>query len=225
MLLQTLEAPLLGATCCLLVDDSGHVAVVDAGGGVAERVVKLVEERGWTPVAVLATHGHVDHTWDAGALCRAWDVPLHVHEADAYRLADPYGTLGPLGPQLRDMAGLPACLEPPRVATFVAAPGQTVLLDLGVDEPVEALHLPGHTEGSTGFLVDVDGSATALTGDVLFAGTVGRTDLPGGDGAAMSASLHRLGQLPGSTVIVPGHGPRSTIAAELRTNPYLRSVR
>lgn len=225
MLLQTLEAPLLGATCSVLVDDSGHAVVVDAGGGVAERVMRLVEEHTWTPVAVLATHGHVDHTWDAGVLCRTWDVPLHVHEADAYRLADPYGTLGPLGPQLRDMTGLPATLEPPRVATFVVAPGRTALIDLGLDGPVEALHLPGHTEGSTAFLVDIDGSGTALTGDVLFAGTVGRTDLPGGDGAAMAASLSRLSQLPGSTVIVPGHGPRSTIAAELRHNPYLRSAR
>ena len=225
MLLRTLEAPLLGATCSLLVDGSGHVVVVDAGGGVAERVLQLVAEHGWTPVAVMATHGHVDHTWDAGALCRAWDVPLHVHEADAYRLADPYGTLGPLGPQLRDMAGLPASLEPPRVATFVVAAGETAPLDLGLDEPIEALHLPGHTEGSTAYLVDVDGSPTALTGDVLFAGTVGRTDLPGGDGAAMAASLRRLAQLPGSTAVVPGHGPRSTIAAELRINPYLRSAR
>ncbi len=73
---------------------------------------------------MLATHGHVDHTWDAGALCRAWDVPLHVHEADAYRLADPYGTLGPLGPQLRTWRAFPASLEPPRVATFVVAAGE-----------------------------------------------------------------------------------------------------
>lgn len=225
MLLRTIEAPLLGATCSVLVDASGHAVVVDAGGGVADRVRRLVEERGWTPVAVLATHGHVDHTWDAGVLCRAWDVPLHLHEADAYRLADPYGTLGPLGSQLRDMAGLPGTVEPPRVATFVVAPGETAPLDLGVDEPLEALHLPGHTEGSTAYLVDVEGSATALTGDVLFAGTIGRTDLPGGDDAAMSASLRRLAALPAPTAIVPGHGPRSTIAAELRTNPYLRSAR
>lgn len=225
MLLQTLEAPLLGATCSLLVDDAGHLVVVDAGGGVADRVVRIAAERGWTPVAVLATHGHVDHTWDAGTLCRSWGVPLHVHEADAYRLADPFGTLGPLGPQLRDMAGLPAPVDLPSVATFAAAPGEVVPLDLGVDEPVQALHLPGHTEGSTAFLVEADGSSVALTGDVLFAGTIGRTDLPGGDDGVMATSLRQLAGLPGSTAVVPGHGPRSTIAAELRTNPYLRSAR
>jgi hydroxyacylglutathione hydrolase len=225
VLLRTIEAPLLGATCNLLVDGSGHVAVVDAGGGVAGRVLRLVEERGWVPAAVLATHGHVDHTWDAGTLCRAWDVPLHVHEADAYRLADPFGTLGPLGPQLRDMAGLAAPVDPPRVATFALAPGETAPLDLGLDETVEALHLPGHTEGSTAYLVDVEDASTVLTGDVLFAGTIGRTDLPGGDDAAMAESLRRLAALPEPTEVVPGHGPRSTIGAELRTNPYLRSAR
>ncbi len=224
MLLRTVEAPLLGATCVLLVDDQAQVVVVDAGGGVAEAVLGTVEQEGWTPVAVLATHGHVDHTWDAGLLCREWDVPLHLHEADAYRLADPFGSLGPLGDQLRLMAGLPDPEDPPRVVTCSAAPWVGVRLDLPLAMPIEALPLPGHTEGSTAYLLDLDGRATLLTGDVLFAGTTGRTDLPGGDPAAMTRSLARLAQHGPDTVVVPGHGPRSTIGTELRTNPYLRAA-
>lgn len=224
MLLQTLEAPLLGATCSVLVDGAGRAVVVDAGGGVARAVVDLCAARSWTPVAVLATHGHVDHTWDAGALTRRWSVPLHLHAADAYRLADPFGTLGPLGGQLRAM--LPTGPEAPAVVVPGDWPThEATALELGLDEPVHALHLPGHTEGSTAYLVEVDGVATVLTGDVLFAGTIGRTDLPGGDPAAMSATLRHLAGLDPRTVVVPGHGPRSTVGAELSVNPYLRAAR
>jgi glyoxylase-like metal-dependent hydrolase (beta-lactamase superfamily II) len=225
VLLRTVEAPLLGSTCVVLVDDEARAVVVDAGGGVAEVVLGIVESEGWTPIAVLATHGHVDHTWDAGALCAAWDVPLHVHEADAYRLADPFGTLGPLGWQLAEASGLAMPVDPPRVVTH-AVPAWTVQgLDLGLGTPVSALHLPGHTEGSTAYLVEVDGAPTMLTGDVLFAGTIGRTDLPGGDQRLMTRSLVCLAEQDPATVIVPGHGPRSTLADERATNPYLRAAR
>ena len=224
MLMRTVEAPLLGATCTLLVDDAGRVVVVDAGGGVADRVAQIVRDEGWTPVGVLATHGHVDHTWDAGVLCAEWDVPLHLHEADAYRLADPFGTLGPLGAQLRSMAGLPDPLDPPRAATEAGAPWVTAPLDLPFGETVHALPVPGHTEGSTAYLVEVNGRATLLAGDVLFAGSVGRTDLPGGDSRLMMRSLATLARLAADTVVVPGHGPRTTIGEELRTNPYLRAA-
>ncbi|MDO8107812.1 MBL fold metallo-hydrolase [Isoptericola sp. b441] len=224
MLLRTVEAPLLGATCVLVVDSDARVAVVDAGGGVAERILRIVDREGWTPVGVLATHGHVDHTWDSGRLCREWAVPLHVHEADAYRLAEPFGTLGPLGGQLRAMSDLPGPVEPPRVATFTAEPDAPRPLDVGMTDQLEAWHLPGHTEGSTAYLVHVDGVRTVLTGDVLFAGTIGRTDLPGGDERAMADSLRRLAMLPGEVQVVPGHGPRTSIAAELRSNPFLRAA-
>ncbi|MCV2394540.1 MBL fold metallo-hydrolase [Actinotalea sp. M2MS4P-6] len=225
MLLRTVEAPLLGATCVLLVDEAGGVVVVDAGGGVADRVTRMVAAEGWNPVAVLATHGHVDHTWDAGLLCQRWGVPLHIHEADTYRLADPFGSLGPLGPQLRAMAGLPDPQDPPRVATSPAEPWVTAPLDLPWDGAIGALPLPGHTEGSTAYRVEVDGAAVLLTGDVLFAGSIGRTDLPGGDDATMARSLRLLAREDPLTQVVPGHGPRTTIGAELRTNPYLRAAR
>ncbi|HWS57551.1 MAG TPA: MBL fold metallo-hydrolase [Actinotalea sp.] len=228
MILRTLVAPVLGATCSVLADDAGRCVVVDPGGGVAAKVLALVAAEGWIPVAVLATHGHVDHTWAAAELCAAYDVPLHLHADDAYRLDDPFGTLGALGPQLAAMAGLAAPPRPSRVQTFTAQPDGTVRLHLGTPSTghldLAGLHVPGHTEGSTVYLADAPGR-TALTGDVLFAGTIGRTDLPGGDPRAMTLSLARLARLAADTVVVPGHGPTSTIAAELASNPYLRAAR
>lgn len=222
---MTFEASLLAATCTLLVDAAGDAVVVDAGGGVARAVLAQVARDGLRLRAVLATHGHVDHTWDAGLLCRAGAVPLVVHAEDAYRLTDPFSTLGPLGPQLVAMAGLEDPAPPEPLRAVALAPQVATDLDVGLGEPVRAVHLPGHTEGSTVYLVETDRGPTALTGDVLFAGTVGRTDLPGGSPAHMAASLAWLATLDPRTVVVPGHGPRTTIGAELRTNPYLRAAR
>jgi len=228
VILRTVVAPLLGATCSVLVDDAGRCVVVDPGGGVAAEVLALVAAEGWTPLAMLATHGHVDHTWSAAELGDAWDVPLHLHADDEYRLDAPFATLGPLGPQLGAMSGLAEPLRPARVETFSAGPDGTAALRLGSERAgwieLTALHVPGHTQGSTVYLVDAP-APTALTGDVLFAGTIGRTDLPGGDQRSMMISLTRLARLAPGTIVVPGHGPSSTIADELATNPYLRAAR
>lgn len=235
MLIRTVVAPLLGTNCYLVVDDDGRCAVVDPGAGVVEDVLRLVQGNGWTPVGVLVTHGHVDHTWSAGALCEALEVALHLHADDAYRLDDPFGTLGPLGPQLAELAessgsvGLPR--RPERVETFTAGPDGTAVLRLAAtdESPGEGLaltvlHAPGHTEGSTIYLLDADGPV-ALTGDVLFAGTIGRTDLPGGNASLMASSLRRVAALDRATAVHPGHGPTSRISVELAVNPYLRSSR
>src|SRR5690554_3431400 len=92
--LQTLLAPVFGANCYVLSDQAtGPCVIVDAGGGVADAVHRLVRERGLEPVAVLATHGHVDHTWSAAELGEHYDAPVWIHADDAYRLADPFGSL------------------------------------------------------------------------------------------------------------------------------------
>ncbi|MBX9246864.1 MBL fold metallo-hydrolase [Actinotalea ferrariae] len=228
MQIETVVAPLLGALCHVLAEPDGRCVVVDPGAGVVDDVAALVRRAGWTPVAVLLTHGHVDHTWDAAAVGDRFGVPVHVHEGDAYRLADPVGSLGPLGHQLAAMTGLDAPPAPADVRTFDAAAGHETPLALGDDDAVQvtALHSPGHTQGSTVYLVrDAAGSPVALTGDVLFAGSIGRTDLPGGDDAAMGRTLARLTTLDPATRVLPGHGPTSTVAAELAGNPYLRPHR
>ena len=222
MLIRTVVAPLLGTNCHLVPDGDGCV-VVDPGAGVVAPVRDLVSSTGLVPHAVLLTHGHLDHTWSAAELSDEWGVPVLVHEDDAYRLADPIGSLGPLGTQLAAMTGLPdGPSMPTRVETFRAdreAPGIVV-------GRVRALHSPGHTQGSTVYLVGGPGvEGVALTGDVLFAGTIGRCDLPGGDDRAMAASLRTLAGLDRATRVLPGHGPATTIDDELATNPHLRAPR
>lgn len=217
MLIRTVAAPLLGANCHV-VPVGERCVVVDPGAGVAARVQGAVAGSGLTPSAILLTHGHLDHTWDAAELSRAWGVPVLVHEQDAYRLSDPVGSLGPLGAQLVAMAGHPAGPPvPARVETFAVVGDEPA----AVVDGVQALHAPGHTQGSTVFLVDGPEGPTALTGDVLFAGTIGRTDLPGGDDQAMASTLRRLARLDVATRVLPGHGPWTTIGDELSTNPHL----
>lgn len=238
MQILTVLAPVFAARCSVLAADDGTCVVVDPGAGVAEQVRALVDEHGLRPAAVLATHGHVDHTWDAATLTEAFDVPFLLHAADAYRVQDPFGTLGilggarphdPTGPlgQSLAAAGVPpsSYRVPQRVEPFGTAGGARsadVELAFGGVRLV-ARHAPGHTEGSTLYLLDVTGSQpVALTGDVLFAGTIGRTDLPGGDHAVMARTLREVvAVLPPATVVLPGHGPASDIATELTRNPYL----
>ncbi|MET4222962.1 MBL fold metallo-hydrolase [Oerskovia enterophila] len=262
-------APVFGTNCTLVVprlegtlpDGAARPCViVDAGAGVVPGVVELVREQGLAPRAVLATHGHADHTWDAAELCELYGVPFWIHADDAYRLADPLGTIEsapPTGPDGRIVPGpLAAALAaggarvedyraPGDVRTFGTA-GVRERLDLdGV--LVDALHAPGHTQGSTLYLpvaVGPDSSGgdpakdgdpanddrgaragVVLAGDVLFAGSVGRTDLPGGDGETMQRTLRDVvGHLDDALQVVPGHGPLTTIGRERRTNPYLRGL-
>lgn len=256
MQILTVVAPVLGTNCYVVVGDDGTCVVVDAGAGVADEVRTLVAGRGLRCAGLLATHGHVDHTWDAAELASGFGVALHLHAADAYRLDDPFGTLGlgashdPGGPLAQALAASGAdpgsYRRPERVELFGDATGDgsrsaDTVLELGGVRLV-ARHAPGHTQGSTLYLLgevptsaaagpatadrDVSGDdraeLVALTGDVLFAGTIGRTDLPGGDGAVMATTLrHVVAALPPHTVVLPGHGPSSRVATELARNPYL----
>lgn len=215
MLIRTVVAPLLAANCHLVLDD-GLVWVVDPGAGAAPQVDALVRAEGVVVAGILLTHGHLDHTWDAAELSDRYDVAVRVHADDAYRLHDPVGSLGPVGAAVAEMAGVPQGPPTPGRLELFGADGPT-------GTPFTAVHSPGHTEGSTVYLVGADDGAVALTGDVLFAGSVGRTDFPGSDPDQMAASLARLVALDRTTRVLPGHGPATTIGAEVATNPYLRA--
>lgn len=229
-------APVFGANCYLVAQDDGDCVVVDPGAGVADQVRAVVVKEGLRPVAVLATHGHADHVWDAGAVADGYGIPLRLHARDAYRLDDPFGTLGGASGSPHDVSGplaqalaaagmRPAEFAPPsRVETFGAVAderSEDVVLELG-SARVVARHAPGHTEGATLYLFDGPQGPVACTGDVLFAGTIGRTDLPGGDDTVMAATLREVvARLDPRTTVLPGHGPSTDMAAELSRNPYL----
>ncbi|GAA1736704.1 MBL fold metallo-hydrolase [Isoptericola hypogeus] len=262
--IHVVVAPVFGTNCCVVAvggptaDDGAprDCVVVDAGAGVADDVSRLVDAHGLRPRAVLATHGHVDHTWDAAELCDRYDVPMRLAAADAYRLADPFGTLGLVaaGGGAGGHAGvgvsgaLTAALAaagrrpedyraPGRVETFGPEPATgEVELAAGAVR-LHAVAAPGHTEGSTLYVLGADdtgrdaprggpgatGSGVVLVGDVLFAGGVGRTDLPGGDPAVMARTLRDVvARLDPGLAVVPGHGPATTVGRELATNPFLR---
>jgi glyoxylase-like metal-dependent hydrolase (beta-lactamase superfamily II) len=233
-----LTAPVFAAACYVVAADDGTCVVVDPGAGVAPAVARTVAEHGLRVAGVVATHGHPDHVWDAAAVAVPAGVPLRLHARDAHRVADPWATVGGAagaGPAARGVAdALRAAVRgaglddgaPPEVelAPFGTGPGARTPdeeLVLGGVRLV-ARHAPGHTEGSTLYLLDAGDEQVAFTGDVLFAGGVGRTDLPGGDDAVMAATLREVvGTLPPRTHVLPGHGPASRVDAELATNPYL----
>ncbi|OZM72435.1 hypothetical protein CFN78_15775 [Amycolatopsis antarctica] len=217
MLVIGFAAGAFQANCYLLAAAEGaECVVVDPGQDAGEGVARAVREHGLDPVAVLATHGHLDHVHSAAALADEHGAPLWIHSADRGLLTDP---LSGLGPELAALIGpvqpvLPATVEP-----LDAHIGGTLEL---AGLRFEVVHTPGHTPGSVVFrLATEEGGLLALTGDTLFAGAVGRTDLPGGDAALLERSLATLAALPEETVILPGHGPAGTIGRERAANPFL----
>lgn len=227
VLLLTLVSPVLGANCYVVArEGSAQCVVVDPGIAVDDQLGAAFAEHGLNPVAALVTHGHLDHTLSLAPLCRRHEIPVYVHAADRYRLGDPLGTLGAeLAPAFAGM--LEGWAVPADVRTV--DDGDRLRL---ADLDIEVIGVPGHTEGSTFYDVHApDGAADlCFTGDVLFAGTVGRTDLPGGDPDLMAASLAgialpaREDRFPDDTTVLPGHGAASTFARERATNPFLLAL-
>ncbi|WP_024873658.1 MBL fold metallo-hydrolase [Saccharomonospora piscinae] len=214
MLVVGFPAGVFQANCYLIATGEGReCVVVDPGQDAESAVAAALRERSLTPVAVLATHGHVDHVASAAAVADAHGVPCYIRPEDRHLLADP---LAGLGPELADVAGPLAPIEPAAVVPLTAP-----VLDLA-GLRIEVEHTPGHTPGSVVFRLRSDeGGVLALTGDTLFAGSVGRTDLPGGDPAALARSLRRLLRLPDDTVVLPGHGGATTLGRERAANPFL----
>lgn len=233
MLVRRVEATAFGTNCWVLAEGPGQEClVVDPGFGVLDRVRDLLRELRLRPVAVLATHGHADHVWSVTPLSRTGGeaVAVHVHPEDRYRLVDPLAQLSAqVRPMVLGMLG-PAdrWQEPERLVDLPSAPEAAVHLELA-GLALQVHHAPGHTEGSVVFHLpgavddaEADGSGLLLSGDLLFAGSIGRSDLPGGDPAVMETSLRKvLPRFGDDVVVLPGHGPRTSMARERTTNPYL----
>ena len=225
MLIRGFPAQLLGTNCFVVAPGPGEQCIViDPGIGVTGQLDEIIAEHRLHPVAVLLTHGHLDHTFSVLPVCQARDVPAYIHPADRFALADPWATLGqPAGSPIFGIAGL-TFAEPSDVRPL-ADGGWLELAGLRL----AVRHTPGHTEGSVVFDLapgerDHD-PAVLFSGDVLFAGSIGRTDLPGGSMPAMLRSLRDV-ILPMSdeVIVCPGHGPQTTIGQERFTNPYLREL-
>jgi hydroxyacylglutathione hydrolase len=194
--------------CYLVADAATGAAIMIDPGEESDRFLAEISRRGWQLTAVWLTHAHVDHIMGVADVVRRWPVPIWLHPLDRPL----YDNL----PQQAAWMGLRVGHAPPPTDELHA--GMT--LSLG-DSRFDVRHTPGHSPGS----VSLVGHGRVFGGDVLFSGSVGRTDLPGGDTATLLASIEReFLTLPDTTIVHSGHGPDTTIGVERNTNPYLTGV-
>jgi glyoxylase-like metal-dependent hydrolase (beta-lactamase superfamily II) len=219
MLVEGFPSSGTDTNCWVVAAGPGEQCVViDPGYGVVPQLDDVIAEHRLHPIAVLLTHGHFDHTFSVLPVCQARDVPAYVHPADRGQLADPWSGIG--APRDVPLFGSLTFAEPDDVR------------ELGGDDKItlaglefRVTHAPGHSAGSVVFGLAGDEEPVLFSGDVLFAGSIGRTDLPGGSMADMERSLRTvILPLEDGTVVHPGHGPSTSIARERATNPYLRAL-
>ena len=198
----------------------GECVLIDAPPDPAT-ILDRLQHHGLRLVALLSTHGHLDHIGGIGTVARAGEeqVPVHIHDGDRHMLLDPVGSGALLG-QALEATGLD--LRPPELVSGLDD-GQRVS---GAGMTFTALHTPGHTKGSTCFLLEVDGEAPILfSGDHLFKGSIGRTDLPGGSMEELMASMaEKVLPLADEVHVLPGHGGTTTVGHERHTNPFLQDL-
>ncbi|WP_017540369.1 MBL fold metallo-hydrolase [Nocardiopsis halophila] len=223
MLIDAFPAGPLAANCYVAAPgpDAGCV-VVDPGQDAAADLDRVLAEHRLRPEAVLLTHGHFDHVWSAAEVADRHGVPAYVHPADRGLLTDPVRGLDPaLASQLSALLGGAEPREPRELRELEAGPLRLAGMEIGVE------HAPGHTPGSVVFALPGGdaGPETLFTGDLLFAGSIGRTDFPGGDHAEILRSLERVClRRPDTAEVLPGHGPGTTVGRERAANPFLRDI-
>jgi hydroxyacylglutathione hydrolase len=220
VLVTGFPADAFGTNCYLVATGAGEQCVIiDPGIGVLDRLDEVLAEHRLTPAAVLLTHGHLDHTFSAAPICGARGISAYLHPGDLEMLADPSKGLSMSLEEL--FGGRMPYTEPESVEELTD--GQTLRI-AGLEFTIN--HAPGHTGGSVMFQSPgPDAEPLCFSGDVLFAGSIGRTDLPGGSMDAMWASLRdKVLTLPDETIVLPGHGPSTTIGQERAGNPYLREA-
>ncbi len=243
MLVITVPSRALDANCYIVAPAPQSPAIIiDPGLGTVDAVAEVVEHHDLQVRAVIASHGHLDHIYDAPQMCARFNVPLWIHHADRHLLTDPWaGVDGDLRRMLEPAFAGKAWLEPDRVQEITDGVSSVGAL-MGVGLDVVFRHAPGHTGGS--ILIDVAGapgehstlltspqddlsnfvqcSRTVFTGDVLFAGTIGRTDFPVSSPEAMATSLEMIRtELVADSAILSGHGPASILEREFAANPWL----
>ena len=218
MLIRVHPAPMYATNCWILAAEKGsECIIVDPGmPDISAEIEMIVQDEGLKPVAVLLTHGHLDHTFSVIPLADGYGIPAYIHSEDRRALLHPEIVHGE-----------------EFIASFISdstlsEPNQVLELKNNqkfeaVGLNITAIHAPGHTAGSLMFTVNDE---CLISGDVLFAGSIGRTDLPSGSHEAMQRTLMtKILPLGDHLRVLPGHGPDTTIEYERRTNPYLKQLR
>ena len=217
MLIRVHPAPMYATNCWILAAEKGsECIIVDPGmPDISSEIEMIIEEEGVKPVAVLLTHGHLDHTFSVIPLADGYGIPAYIHSEDRRALLHPEVVHGE-----EFMAALSGAVwsEPSEVRELK---NNQKFEAVGLN--ITAIHAPGHTAGSLMFTVNDE---ILISGDVLFAGSIGRTDLPSGSKEAMQRTLMtKILPLGDHLRVLPGHGPDTTIEYERRTNPYLKQLR
>ncbi|HET6167749.1 MAG TPA: MBL fold metallo-hydrolase [Marmoricola sp.] len=220
MLIAGFPAGPWAANCYVVATGSAsECVIVDPGKDATSGVEEIVRQHHLKPVAVLVTHGHVDHMWCVAPVAGTYDATAYVHPADRHLLADPMAGMSAETTAMM-LGGKYTFAEPDRVEELVDA--QAIEL-AGISFTVD--HTPGHTPGSITFRTpheQDDVSEVMFAGDLLFSGSIGRTDLPGGDHGQMLRSLRdKVLTLRDDVVVLPGHGEQTSIGRERATNPFL----
>ena len=206
MKIVSMSLGMVSANCYLIFSGQNRAAVIDPGGE-AEKIIARLEKEGATPAFVLLTHGHFDHIAGLWDLLERYPMPVYVHAKDLERLEHIELSLGGLTPLYFHYV--------PGADLRAVQEGDTISLD---EITFSVLHTPGHTKGSVCYRM----GDVLFTGDTLFAGSVGRTDLYGGDWEDLRHSAARLAEIPENLRVCPGHGLSSSLAREQRSNPYLK---
>ena len=208
MILETFPVGPLQCNCTILGDEAtGEAMVVDPGDNIPH-ILSFLEKRGLKLRQIVVTHGHIDHVGGAARLKKATGAPILLNQNDL-----------PLLKMMDMQAGWLGVATPEVVPPDLSAEDGMMIGIAG--HPARVLHTPGHTQGS--ICLHFAPENLLLAGDTLFAGSIGRTDLPGGDGRQILRSLHdRLLTLPDQTRVIPGHGPQTNIGDERVSNPFLQ---
>ena len=217
MFIASFPAPMYATNCWIIAGKPGQECIIVDPGmpDISHEITAIIEENNLKPVAALITHGHLDHTYSVKPLADGYGIASYIHSEDREYLLKPQGAHG---------AEFIATLD----AMSFEEPADTRNLRHGdlleiLDMKITAIHSPGHTKGSTMFSINDE---LLVSGDVLFAGSIGRTDLPSGSAEAMVKTLKtRVLPLSDHLRVLPGHGPETTIKFERKNNPYLKELR